>query len=92
MKEVRVSTIIRNEIDFRELNKNDHAGASVYQKIIDAKPTAKGKFVKVLLDDAEFKELLQEADYWNGAFDEFMMPRGEWLSWKALFRQMKAMA
>lgn len=92
MKEIKISTIIRDEIAFRELNKNEHAGASVYQKIIDAKPTPKGKFVKVVVTDEEFRELLQEASYWNGPFDEFMMPKGEWLSWKALLKQMKAMA
>lgn len=92
MKEIKISTIIKNEIAFRELHKYDYPGATVYKKILSAQATPKAKFVKILVNDEEFTELYKEADYWNGPFEEFMMPRGEWLSWKALIKQMKGIA
>lgn len=91
MKKIKISETIQGEIFNRELFLHDYAGASVYQKIADAAETVEGS-VTVLLDDAEFKELLEEANYWNGPFNQFDMPKGIWLAWKALAKQMKAKA
>lgn len=62
---------------------------SVYTKIYAAESTRKDGSVTIKVNKEELTELYQEADYWADSFDCYMMPRGEWMAWKALKKQTR---
>lgn len=94
MKRLKISKTIVNEIYLRELwsrDINENEGMAVYAKINDARSTRKDGSVIIEVSEAELKELYQEADAWSGNFDEYMMSRGEWMAWRSLKKQCRAL-
>ena len=88
MPKVKISKPIVSEVLFRELanREGEGSGMSVYTKITKAESRKDGSRI-IEADYPEVRELYQEADYWSGNFDEYMMPRGEWLAYRALKKQ-----
>lgn len=88
MRQVRITAPIISEVELRELaNRDDAPGMSVYTKIHNAKSTRKDGSILIDVNDDELRELYNEADYWSDSFDQYMMPRGEWLAYRALKKQ-----
>jgi hypothetical protein len=94
MKKVKISATIANEIYLRELWSRDieeAEGMGIYRKISEAKSTRKDGAIIIEATEAEIQELYEEADSWSGNFDEYMMGRGEWMAWKSLKKQCRAL-
>lgn len=93
MKKVRITAPIISEVSLRELSSREHEGEgmSVYSKIATATSTRKDGSVLIEVTEPELMELYKEADYWSDSFDEYMMPRGEWMAYRALKKQCKSL-
>jgi hypothetical protein len=87
---IKISSTIQDEVYLAEMFKRDGNGATIYQKIMDAR--MKSGYAKIEATLEEVKELYQEADYWSDSFDQYMMSRGQWMAWKALKKQLRGMA
>ncbi len=90
MTKVKISSTIIDEICLRELWNYGDKARFVYAKIRDTKSTRKSGSIVIDVDADELNELFQEADSWSGSFDDYTMPKGEWLAWKALRKQIKS--
>lgn len=90
---VKISATLVDEFDLRELHKraDEDEAMRVYAKIHNAKSTRKNGAVMVEVTDVELKELFEEADSWCGEFDEYTMPRGAWMAYRALKKQCQSL-
>lgn len=88
MFKLRISRHIVNEVYLRELYGREGEGMSVYDKIVNAKPQSdKSRVIEVT--PTELNEIYLEADYWSGDYEEYSMPKNEWLAYRALSKKCR---